>query len=135
MSSRRLERLNELIRADLSDLILREVRDPRLSGLISITRVETTPDLYTSRIYVSIMDEVDQQLAAMRALNSAAAFFHRELKVRLQTRRVPFLSFVLDTSIADGAEILALMNQVRPEPIAAEPAEATAEADESEVQA
>jgi ribosome-binding factor A len=110
--SRRLERLNDQIRDDLSDLILREVRDPRLSGLISITRVETTPDLYTSRIFVSIMDTPEQQQSALRALNSAAAFFHRELKSRLQTRRVPFLSFQLDTSIAEGAEVLALMDEV-----------------------
>jgi ribosome-binding factor A len=107
-----MERLNELIRADLSDLILREVRDPRLGGLISITRVDTSPDLYTSRISVSIMDTPEQQQIALRALNSAAAFFHRELKARLQTRRVPFLSFQLDTSIAEGAEVLALMDEV-----------------------
>ena len=110
--SRRIERLNEQIRSDVSDLILREVRDPRLSGLISITRVDTSPDLYTSRIFVSIMDTPEQQEVALRALNSAAAFFHRELKNRLQTRRVPFLNFQLDTSIAEGAEILALMNEV-----------------------
>jgi len=110
--SRRLERLNDQIRDDLSDLILREVRDPRLGGLISITRVETTPDLYTSRIFVSIMDEPERQQQALRALNSAAAFFHRELKSRLQTRRVPFLSFQLDSSIAEGAEVLALMDEV-----------------------
>ena len=110
--SRRLERVNELIRDELSDLILREVRDPRLGGLISITRVETTPDLYTARIFVSIMDEPEQQQTALRALNSAAAFFHRELKGRLQTRRVPFLNFHLDKSIQEGAEILALMNEV-----------------------
>jgi ribosome-binding factor A len=107
-----MERLNELIRADLSDLILREVRDPRLSGLISITKVDTSPDLYTSRISVSIMDTPEQQDVALRALNSAAAFFHRELKSRLQTRRVPFLNFQLDTSIAEGAEVLALMDEV-----------------------
>ena len=110
--SRRIERLNELIRDELSDLILREVRDPRLSGLISITRVETTPDLYTSRIFVSIMDESAQQQTALRALNSAAAFFHRELKSRLQTRRVPFLNFHLDKSIEEGAEVLALIDRV-----------------------
>lgn len=110
--SRRMERLNELIRAELSDLILREVRDPRLTGLISITRVETSPDLYNSRIAVSIMDTAEHQQAALRALNAAAAFFHRELKARLQTRRVPFLSFQLDTSIAEGAEVLALIDQV-----------------------
>ena len=54
------------------------------------------------------MDEPKQQEDALRALNSAAAFFHRELKSRLQTRRVPFLSFQLDTSISEGAEVLAL---------------------------
>ncbi|MGE0058436.1 MAG: 30S ribosome-binding factor RbfA [Dehalococcoidia bacterium] len=130
--TRRMERLNELIRADLSDLILREVRDPRLGGLISITRVDTSPDLYTSRIFVSIMDEPKQQEIALRALNSAAAFFHRELKSRLQTRRVPFLSFQLDTSIAEGAEILALMNETSRNDVPPEPVKADSDDDDTD---
>jgi ribosome-binding factor A len=110
--SRRTERVNELIRDELSDLLLREVRDPRLGGLISITHVDVTPDLYNARVFVSIMGEPDPQAEAMRVLNSAASFFHRELKQRLQIRRVPFLVFKLDTSIAEGAAVLAHIDEV-----------------------
>jgi ribosome-binding factor A len=114
-----MERLNDLIRDELSDLILREVRDPRLGGLISITRVETAPDLSTARVFVSIMADSDEQAEAMKALNAAASFFHRELKSRIDIRRVPFLVFRQDTSIEKGAEMLALLNQVTHEDEAA----------------
>jgi ribosome-binding factor A len=115
--SRRLERLNQQIRDDLSDLLLREVSDPRLGGLISITRVEVTPDLYNARVFVSVMAPPAEQAEAMKALNAAAAFFHRELKARLQIRRVPFLSFRLDTSIEEGARVLAHIDEaVQQEP-------------------
>lgn len=110
--SRRTERVNELIRDELSDLLLREVRDPRLGGLISITHVDVTPDLYNARVFVSVMADEATQNEAIRALNSAAAFFHRELKARIQMRRVPFLVFRLDNSIAEAAEVLAHMNEV-----------------------
>jgi ribosome-binding factor A len=110
--SRRTERVNDLIRDELSDLMLREVRDPRLGGLISITHVEVTPDLFNARVFVSVMGSQGEQTEALRALNAAASFFHRELKARLQMRRVPFLVFRLDTSIAEGAEMLAHLNQV-----------------------
>ena len=110
--SRRTERVNELIRDELSDLLLREVRDPRLGGLISITHVEVSPDLMNARVYVSIMGSEGEQAVAVRTLNAAASFFHRELKHRIQMRRVPFLVFRLDKSIEEGANVLALMNQV-----------------------
>src|SRR5688572_753804 len=110
--SRRTERVNDLIRDELSDLMLREVRDPRLGGLISITRVDVSPDLYNARVDVSVMGEPTEQAEALRALNTAASFFHRELKQRLQIRRVPFLVFRLDTSIQEGAEVLAMIDEV-----------------------
>ena len=121
--SRRTERVNDLIRDELSDLLLRKVRDPRLGGLISLTRVEVTPDLYNAAVFVSIMGEPEEQAVAMRVLNAAASFFHRELKQRLQIRRVPFLVFRLDTSIADGAAVLAHIDEVmRHEGVAPAPA-------------
>jgi ribosome-binding factor A len=110
--SRRIERVNELIRHELSDLLLREVRDPRLDGLISITRVEVTPDLYNARIHVSIMSETASPADAVKALNAAAGYLHKELVHRLEMRRVPFLSFQLDKSIEEGATVLAHLNQV-----------------------
>src|SRR5688572_27506408 len=99
------------MREELSDLLLREVRDPRLGALISITHVEVTPDLNNARIFVSVLGDDEIQTNALKALNAAAAFFHRELKSRLQMRRVPFLVFKLDTSIAEAAEMLAHINE------------------------
>ena len=121
--SRRTERVNDLIREELSDLLLREVNDPRLGGLISITKVEVTPDLFNARVFVSIMQPPAEQADALRALNAAASFFHRELKARIQMRRIPFLVFKLDTSIEEAAEILAHMEQVRREDQASQPVE------------
>jgi ribosome-binding factor A len=110
--SRRTERLNDLIREELSDLLLREVRDPRLGGLISVTHVEVAPDLSTARVSVSVMADAEAQQAALKGLVAAGGFLHRELKKRLEIRRVPILAFRLDTSIERGAEVLSLLSEV-----------------------
>ena len=110
--SRRTERVNELLRQEISDLLLRELRDPRLDGLISITQVEVSPDLSNARVMVSVMSETATPGDALKALNSAAGFLHKELVHRLEMRRVPFLTFHLDTSIGDGAVVLAHLDQV-----------------------
>jgi ribosome-binding factor A len=116
--SRRTERVNDLIRDELSDMLLREMNDPRLGGLISITRVEVSPDLANARVFVSVMGEPEEQKQAMKALEAASGFMHRELKKRMDIRKVPFLSFKLDTSIARGAEVLSLLNKVHDEDVA-----------------
>ena len=110
--SRRTERVNELLRDELSDLLLREVRDPRLERMISITHVDVTPDFFNARVFVSVMGTPKEQEDALRALNSAAAFFHRELKSRIQMRRIPFLVFKQDISIEEGARMLSLIDGV-----------------------
>jgi ribosome-binding factor A len=110
--SRRTERVNELIRAELSDLLLREVRDPRLAkGVLSITRVDVAPDLTTARVYFSLLASSVERADALKALSAAAPFFHRELKKRLDIRRVPFLSFRVDTSIEEGAAVLSRIKE------------------------
>ena len=110
--SRRTERVSELIRQELSDLLMRELRDPRLDGLISITRVELSPDLYNARVFVSVMSETASPADALKALNAAAGFLHKELVHRLEMRRIPFLTFHLDKTIEEGAAVLAQLNQV-----------------------
>ena len=111
--SRRTERINELIREELSDLIMRELRDPRLeNGLISITHVEVSPDLYNARVMVSVMSEPADPEEAIKALKAAGGYLHKELVHRLNIRRVPFLEFKLDTSIAEGAAVLAHLDEV-----------------------
>ena len=112
MASNRIGRINEEIQRELSDLI-RSLKDPRVQTLLSITRVDTTPDLRYSKIYISVMDE-EKQKDAMRGLKSAAGFLRRELGSQVDLRYTPELQFIADDSIAYGAHILDMLNHVKP---------------------
>jgi ribosome-binding factor A len=110
--TRRTERIQELIREELSDLLMREMRDPRLEGLISITRVEVSPDLVNARVFVSVMSETADPDDAIKALTAASGFLHRGLRQRIrELRRMPFLTFRLDQSISEGAAVLAHIDE------------------------
>ena len=115
MATRRILRLNQQIREELAELLRREMRDPRLSGLITITEVETTPDLATSRVHVSVLGSDEETAAALRALQHAAGYLRRELGTRLRTRRLPTLEFRLDPSLARGARVLELLREIEQE--------------------
>ncbi len=110
--TRRTERVNDLIQEELSDLLRRQVKDPRLGCFLTITRVDTTADLRHSKIFVSIMGSDEEKKGAMEGLASASGFLYREMKGRLSLRRMPHLDFRLDNSMERGAEILDLMKQV-----------------------
>ncbi len=109
--TRRTERVQELIREELSELIMHDLRDPRLDGVISLTRVEVSADLSDARIFVSVMSETASPEEAVKALQKASGFLHKELVHRLDMRKVPFLNFRLDTSISEGAVVLAHINE------------------------
>ena len=109
MASNRIGRINEEIQRELSDLI-RSLKDPRVQTLISITRVDTTPDLRYSKIYISVMDE-EKQKDAMRGLRSAGGWLRRELGSSLQLRYTPELIFKLDTNIEYAAHINQLLKE------------------------
>lgn len=111
MASNRINRINEQIQRELSEL-LRRVKDPRVQGtMISITRVETTPDLRYAKVYVSFLQE-DKAADAMKGLRSAGGFLRRELGGALGLRYSPELQWTLDDSIAYGAHILELINSL-----------------------
>ncbi|MDY6908167.1 MAG: 30S ribosome-binding factor RbfA [Chloroflexota bacterium] len=110
--SRRTERLNYLIRDELGEMLLREVKDPRLDCFLSVTRVSITSDLRHARVFVSVMGSEQEKQGALEGLASAAGFFHRELKGRLSMRCVPTLSFHEDDSIERGAAVLRLIGEV-----------------------
>ncbi|MBX5490970.1 MAG: 30S ribosome-binding factor RbfA [Chloroflexi bacterium] len=120
MARRGILRLNEQIRDTLAELLQREMRDPRLSGVISITGVETAPDLTVSKVYVSVLGSEAEAADALRALRRAAGYLRRELGTRLRTRRLPTLEFHLDTSIARGARVLSLLREIEQAPAADE---------------
>lgn len=112
MPSNRIGRINEEIQRELSDQ-LRRLKDPRVSqtGMVSITRVDTTGDLRYARVYISVLDK-SQEKDVLQGLKSAAGFLRRELGHALQLRYTPQLQFVADDSILHGAHILEVLCQV-----------------------
>ncbi|MBO5917476.1 MAG: 30S ribosome-binding factor RbfA [Oscillospiraceae bacterium] len=107
MASNRIGRVNEEIQRELSTLI-RSVKDPRVTGMISITAVDTTPDLKYAKIYISVLDKSDCT-QVLKGLKSASGFLRRELGRALQLRATPELTFIRDDSIDQGAHILDLL--------------------------
>ena len=114
MASNRINRINEEIQKELSSL-LRTVKDPRVQGtMISITRVETTPDLRYAKVYASFLQE-EKANEALKGLRSASGYLRRELGRALQLRYTPELQWTLDDSITYGAKMLKLINSLQPE--------------------
>lgn len=111
MSSNRINRINEEIQKELSAL-LRTVKDPRVQDtMISITRVETTPDLRYTKVYVSFLQE-ERVKEAMAGLKSAAGYLRRQLGHNLQLRYSPEIVWSEDDSITYGARMLKLINSL-----------------------
>ena len=115
--SYRIERVNQLIRKTISDLLLSEVNDPRLTGVISVTAVETASDLKFAKVYVSHLAGAEHKDEILEALNAAAGFFRGELGKVLTMRYVPEVGFYWDDSIERGARINQLIDQAnKPQP-------------------
>ena len=110
MASNRIGRINEEIQRELSALIP-AVKDPRVSGMISVTAVETTPDLRYAKAYISVLDKENGE-RVLKGLRSASGWLRRELGSALRLRYTPELVFQLDDSIDKGAHILALLRSV-----------------------
>ena len=112
MASNRIARINEEIQRQVSADI-RRLKDPRVSGsgMVSVTRVDTTGDLRYAKIYVSVLDK-SQEKDVLKGLKSAGGFLRRELGSALGLRYTPELIFEADDSIAYGAHILEVMHDV-----------------------
>jgi ribosome-binding factor A len=110
--NRRMGRVNGLLREELSQLILRELKDPRVASFVTITEVDTAPDLGTAKVYVSVMAPAEEQTDVMRGLRSAEGFLKASLRTRIQLRKIPTLTFELDATMERGADLLKLIDQV-----------------------
>ena len=111
--TRRTERINDLLREEISALLQREMKDPRVGGLVSVTEVDVAPDLRRAKVFVSVIGSDQEKAATFQALEAAAHFLQRELRKRLTIRRVPELVFLPDDSIERGARILALLREAQ----------------------
>jgi ribosome-binding factor A len=111
--TRRTERINDQLREEISDLIRRELKDPRIGGLVTITEVDVAPDLSHGKVFVSVMGTEEERRSTLKALDAASHFLQRELRRRLTIRRMPELEFVRDDSLEHGARILNLIDKTR----------------------
>lgn len=116
MSHRQLQ-LGEAIAHEISDLIRTRMQDPRV-GFASVTGVELSGDLRHAKIFISVMGEPEEQKATMQALVHGSGFLRHELAQRLTIRYTPELSFRLDESIAKGAQVLAIIDELRQKTVA-----------------
>lgn len=106
----RRERLGDQLRVELADLILRDVRDPRV-GFVTVTEVRMSGDLQYARVYVSILGDEEQTRESFAALERAGGFLRAQIGRRLRLRRVPELRFALDETLDTSARIDALLKE------------------------
>ncbi len=112
---RRIDRINVVLREAISSVLAEDLRDPRLGGMVSVVRVDASPDLGAARVYVSVLGDDDAKAGSMKALKSASRFVHRRLREKVALKSVPAVEFRLDESIEAGSDVLSLISRVRPE--------------------
>jgi ribosome-binding factor A len=110
----RLQRVNQLIREEISHLIQRELKDPRL-GFVTVTEVDVAKDLRTAKVYVSVLGSETQWQSSLQALESARGFIRSWLLPRLRLRAVPHLTFLPDRSMAHAAHIQTVLEGLKSE--------------------
>jgi ribosome-binding factor A len=110
--TRRTRQVGELLREELTDIIRREVKDPRI-GFFSITHVDVPPDLRSARVFVSVLGTEEERQNTHDALRSAAKFIRFHLKPRLRMRQIPELDFRDDRSMEYAQQISERMEEIR----------------------
>lgn len=106
-------RINQEVQRELSSLLQREVKDPRIAPMTSISAVEVTPDLKSAKVYVSVFGSEEAKEATMKGIKSAAPFLRSQLAKNLNLRNTPELRFLADDSIAYGVRMTGLIESMR----------------------
>ena len=113
--SRRVDRINGVLRQEISQLLSRQIKDPRLNAVVTITQVQTSNDLRTARVFLSVLGDRETREKALEGIQSAATFLRRELRDRLTLRYTPFLTFLLDDSLENADHLLRLIDRIHEE--------------------
>jgi ribosome-binding factor A len=111
----RVERLNSFLRQEISDLIQRYVKDPRLGNFVSVTAVEISRDMRYAKVFISRYGSDLEKADTLKALESASGYIRHELGERMKTRRIPELSFRLDNTMEKAAKVLKIINDISSE--------------------
>ncbi|MGE5415325.1 MAG: 30S ribosome-binding factor RbfA [Acidobacteriota bacterium] len=112
MNKRRLEKMAEEIRREISGILLEQIKDPRLS-LASVTRVEVSNDMGHARVYISVLGDETKKQEAMQALDKAKGFIRSEVSNRIRLRQSPDMTFILDLSIEHGIKISTMLEEMK----------------------
>jgi ribosome-binding factor A len=112
MQGKRLERVNQLIKEEISMLLQRELKDPRL-GFVTVTEVDVTPDLKHAKVYVSVLGPEERWVSSFQALDSARGFVWKWLRRHLDLRATPDIAFRPDRSMEHAAHIQSLLSGLR----------------------
>ena len=107
----RTDRIDELLRQEIGAILTRDVQDPRI-GFVTITDVETAPDLSTARVWVSVIGQPEERTKTMRALERAMPFVRHELGARIRLRRIPELHIRADDTAERGTRVLRLLAEL-----------------------
>ncbi len=112
MNIKRINRISEEVRKVVSDLVLNEIKDPRIGHMTTVTRVEVTRDLSFAKIYVSVLGDEQEKENTLLGLNSAKGFIRKEIGARIDLRHAPEPRFFLDESIEKAIEMSKLIADV-----------------------
>ncbi len=110
--TQRTDRIDELIRQEIGAIVARDIADPRI-GFVTVTDVETAPDLSHAKVWVSFIGSDEERKIAMGALGRAMPFIRHELGKRLRIRRIPELHLQADDTLVRGTRVLQLLNELR----------------------
>jgi len=114
MTEQRAQRVAEEMKREISDILRNELKDPRTTGLISVTNVNLTRDLRHAKVFISVFGSELEQQETLTALSRAVGFVRTEVGRRIRLRHTPQISFLLDKSIAYGAHINRVLRELNP---------------------
>ena len=112
MNDKRINRISEEVRKVVSDLLLSEIKDPRISGMPSVNRVNVSKDLKFAKIYISVLGNEEDKVNTIKGLENAKGFIRTEIGRRIQLRHVPEPLFFLDESIEQAIHLTKLIDEV-----------------------
>lgn len=115
MTKQRISRLNSLLKEVISDIIRRDVRNPHINGLLTVTHVDISNDLHYAKVYISVIGSPEQKAETLKALESAAGFIAVQSSKEVVMRYFPALTFRLDDSVDKHMRIEELLNEIASE--------------------
>lgn len=113
MAKHRIGRINEEIKKEISNIIRDDISDPRLTAMVSVTKVEVTNDLRYAKVFVSLFGNEESKKDTLEVLKRSAGFIRREVGHRIQLRLTPEIVIELDTSIENGMHINSLLSSLK----------------------